>query len=52
MLERRSVDSCCVQETKFLEKSVRMISRKVAEYKLFRIGNEKGLGVGIFLVKK
>ena len=39
MLERSSVDNCCVQETKFRGKSVRMISRKAVEYKLFWIGN-------------
>ena len=30
-----------------------MINRKASKYKLFWVGNEKGLGgVGIFLVKK
>ena len=33
--------------------SLRVISGKAAEYKQFRIGNEKGLGgIGIFLTKK
>ena len=35
MLERRSVDIVCVQETRFRGKSVRMISGKAAEYRLF-----------------
>ena len=49
----RSVDVCCVQETRSRKKSVRMISEKTAEYKLFWIGNEKGVGgVGTLLAKK
>ena len=39
MLERSSVDICCVQETKFRGKSVRMISTKAVKYKLFWIRN-------------
>ena len=45
----RSVDICFIQETRS-EKSVRMISGKTAEYKLFWTGNEKG--VEILLAKK
>ena len=29
-----------------------MISGKAVEYKLFWVGNEKNLGIGIFLAKK
>ena len=35
MLEGRSVVVCCVEETGSRAKSVRMISGKAAEYKLF-----------------
>ena len=53
MLELRSLDICCVQETRFRGKSVRMISGKAGENKLFHMGNEKGLGgVGSFLAKR
>lgn len=52
-LELRSLDICCVQGTRFRGKSVRMISGKAGEYKLFHIGNGKGLGgVGSFLAKR
>ena len=37
MLESRSVDICCVQETRFRRKSVGMIHGKAAEYKLSSI---------------
>lgn len=41
------------QTLRFRGKSVRLIIGKVVEYKLFWIGNEKGLvGIRIFLVKK
>ena len=53
MLERSSVDIYCIQETRFKGRSVRMISGKAAEYKLFWIVNGNGLGeVEIFLAKK
>ena len=53
VIEQRSVDICCLLETRFREKSVRIISGKSAQYKLFWTGNGKGLGeVGIFLAKK
>ena len=53
MLECRSVDISCIQETGFRGKSVRLISRNASEYKLFWIGNAKSSGgVGIFLAKK
>ena len=51
MLERRSVGTCCVKETRLRCKLVRMISGKAALYKLFWIKNENGLGV-IFLARK
>ena len=44
MLKRKSVDICCVLETRFRGTSVRMISGKAAEFELFWVGNEKGLG--------
>ena len=52
MLERRSVDICCVKGTRFWRKSVRMVREKATEYKLLWIGNEDGLGVGVFLANK
>ena len=52
-LEHRSVDFCCVQETTFRGKSVRMISGKTADFKLFWIRIKMGLGrKRIFLDKK
>ena len=51
MLEHRSVDICCLLETRFRGTSVRIISWKAAQYKLLWIENGKGLGEqGIFLV--
>ena len=53
ILECRLVDICCALENRFRRKSVRMISYRAAEYKLFWIRNEKGLGgAGIFLFNK
>ena len=50
MIKQKSVDISCLLETRFREKSVRIISEKSAQYKLLWIGNGKGLGgVGIFL---
>ena len=49
-LEHWSVDICCRQRARFRGNSVRMISGKAAEYKLFCVENEKGSGVVIFLV--
>ena len=34
MLGRRSVDICCLLETRFRGKSVKIISEKAAQYKL------------------
>ena len=49
MLEQRSVEICYIPETRFRGNSVKMTSEKAAEYKLFWIENENGLGrVGIF----
>ena len=45
MLELRSLVTCCVQESRFRGKSVRIISGRAAEYKLFWIGDEMGLGI-------
>ena len=38
------VDVCCVQETKWRCTSVRLITRKDSEYKMFWVGNNFGLG--------
>ena len=38
------VQICCVQETRFRKKSVRMVSGKAEDYKLFCIGNENCFG--------
>lgn len=52
MLKCTSVDISCVQDTAFRRQSISVISVKAAEYKLFLIGNENGLGgVGIFFAK-
>ena len=45
------VDICCLLETTFRGKSVRIISEKTAQYKLLWIGNGKG-SVEIFLARK
>ena len=43
-LEGRSVDICCLQETRYGGKGmIRINSRKVAQYKLFSTENEKAL---------
>ena len=53
MLERRPLDICCVHQTRFSGKSVRMISGKEEKYKLFWMGNENYFReVGIFLAKR
>lgn len=53
ILSCRSVDTSCVQKTRYRGKSVGMISGKATKYKLFWIGNEKFLGgIGIFLIWK
>ena len=53
MLEHRSVDICCLLETRFRGKSVRAIDGKATQYKLLWIWNVKILGaVGISLAKK
>ena len=49
MLERRSVGICFVQETRFRRKSVRLISQKAAEHKLFWIENVESRRNGNFL---
>ena len=50
MIKQKSVDIYCLLETRFKEKSVRVISGKSAQNKLLWIGNGRGLGgVGIFL---
>ncbi|XP_057317637.1 uncharacterized protein LOC130662734 [Hydractinia symbiolongicarpus] len=53
MLERRSVDMCCVQEVRWKGVSVRFVEGRRARYKLFWIGNSDGYGgVGIFVAEK
>ena len=53
MLERRSVDVCCVQEVRWRGASVRIVEGRRARYKLFWIGNSTGYwGVGIFIAEK
>ena len=53
MLERRSIDMCCVQEVRWRGKSCRMIAGKATKYKLFWIGSDSGFGgVGILLAEK
>ena len=53
MLERRSVDVCCVQEVRWRGASVRFVEGRRARYKLFWIGNSTGYGgVGIFIAEK
>ena len=53
MLERRSVDVCCVQEVRWRGASVRSVVGRRARYKLFWIGNSTGYGgVGIFIAQK
>ena len=52
-LERRHVDICCVQETRWRGGSARMISGKSCRYKFFWIGDDSGTGgVGILLAEK
>ena len=49
MLDFSSVGICCVPETRFRRKSIKMNSVKAAKYKLCCMGNEKGVrGAGIF----
>ena len=49
-LTRRNIDICCLQETRWKGSGARMISGKDSNYKLFWIGNTRGIGgVGIFL---
>ena len=53
MLKCRSADKSCVKGIRFGEKSVRMIKGKASQYKLFWIGNDKGLvGADSLLAKK
>ena len=53
MLERRSVDVCCVQEVRWRGASVRFVEGRRARYKLFWIGNSTGYGrVGIFIAEE
>ena len=52
MLGHKSVGICCLLETRFRGKSVKIISEKAAQYKLLWIENGKGFGAeGIFLTK-
>ena len=49
MLERRSVDVCCVQEVRWRGASVRFVEGRRARYKLFWIGNSNGYGEQVYL---
>ena len=52
-LERRKVDICCVQETRWRGCSARMIQGKESRYKFFWSGNSSGLaGVGVLIAEK
>ena len=52
-LERRGVDICCVQETRWRGGSARMISGKSSHYKFFWSGDDSGVGgVGVLLAEK
>ena len=51
--ESRSVNICCMGETRFRGKSVRIMKGNSASYDLFWTGNKEVLGdVGIFLTNK
>ena len=53
MLERRRVDVCCVQETRWRGASARILTGKEHSYKFFWVGNSEGVGgVGILLAEK
>ena len=52
-LERRKIDICCVQETRWRGGSARMITGKENRYKFFWIGDASGFGgVGVLVVEK
>ena len=47
-MERRRIDICCLQETRWRGGSARLLQGKEAKYKFHWSGNDKGLGgVGI-----
>ena len=51
--ESKSVDICCMEETKFRGKSVKIIKGNSARYSLFWIGYKEGLGdAGIFVAEE
>ena len=50
VLERRRIDLCCVQETRWRGCGTKWIVGKESKYKLFWIGSKEGLdGVGIII---
>ena len=52
-LTRRSIDICCIQESRWRGASARMISGKNSRYKFFWVGNDDGTGgVGFLLSEK
>ena len=52
-LERRKVDVCCVQEIRWRGASTRLITGKSCQYKMFWVGNNRGVGgVGILVHQK
>ena len=52
-LERRKVDICCVQETRFRGKSARVFVGRRSRYKFIWCGNDQGTGgVGVLVAEK
>ena len=52
-MERRGVDVCCLQETRWRGASARKISGKAATYKFLWSGNAKGTGgVGVLIAER
>ena len=52
-MERRRIDICCLQETRWRGGSARLLQGKEAKYKFHWSGNDKGLGgVGILTSEK
>ena len=53
MINRRKLDFCCVQETRWKGEGARLLGGKGMRYKFFWKGSKRGLGgVGIFAAEK
>ena len=53
VMSRRKVDICGLQEVRWSGASARLVEGKHSRYKLFWVGNDKGMGgVGILLAEK